>query len=97
MASYRKKGIVVEAVQYDGSRESLLEVNHLMGRHPHGAANAHIHPRVIFIDTPEGTMKAEAGDWIIQGIAGEFYPCKPSVFEATYELVPLSGEAEEKE
>lgn len=40
-----------------------------------------------YIETPEGRMKANPGDWIIKGIKGEFYPCKPDIFEATYEAV----------
>ena len=39
------------------------------------------------IPTLEGTMRADVGDWIIKGVAGEFYPCKPAVFEATYQRV----------
>lgn len=39
------------------------------------------------VDTLEGTMRAEAGDWIIRGVQGEFYPCKPDIFAATYEEV----------
>lgn len=39
------------------------------------------------IDTLEGTMHANDGDWIIKGVNGEFYPCKPDIFEKTYELV----------
>jgi hypothetical protein len=39
----------------------------------------------MLIDTPEGTMRAERGDWIIRGIQGEIYPCKPDIFEASYE------------
>lgn len=39
------------------------------------------------IDTPEGRMRADLGDWIIKGIKSEFYPCKPEIFEATYEQV----------
>lgn len=39
----------------------------------------------ILITTLEGEMRAEVGDWIIQGVKGEFYPCKPDIFEATYE------------
>lgn len=39
------------------------------------------------IETLEGNMKASPGDWIIKGIKGEIYPCKPDIFEATYELV----------
>jgi len=41
----------------------------------------------IFIDTLEGKMKASPGDWIITGVHGEKYPCKPDVFELTYEAV----------
>lgn len=41
----------------------------------------------VFIDTLEGTMKADKGDWIIKGVKGELYPCKPDVFEMTYEKV----------
>lgn len=41
----------------------------------------------IFIDTLEGTMRAEIGDWIIRGVQGEFYPCKPDIFAQTYDEV----------
>lgn len=41
----------------------------------------------ILINTLEGQMKAIPGDWIIKGVKGEFYPCKPDIFEATYDLV----------
>jgi hypothetical protein len=50
------------------------------------------HPKRVVghvdIKTLEGTMRAEVGDWIIRGVKGEFYPCKPDIFEATYEPVP---------
>jgi len=41
----------------------------------------------VLIETLEGTMKADKGDWIIRGVKGELYPCKPDVFEMTYEKV----------
>ena len=41
----------------------------------------------VFIETLEGTMKADKGDWIIKGVKGELYPCKPDVFEMTYKKV----------
>jgi hypothetical protein len=44
-------------------------------------------PARIEIPTPEGTMTASPGDWIIRGVKGEFYPCKPDIFAATYEAV----------
>lgn len=46
----------------------------------------------IFIRTLEGVMRAEVGDWIIKGVAGEFYPCKPDIFAATYEPVATEYE-----
>ena len=45
----------------------------------------------IAIKTLEGTMEASPGDWIIKGVKGEFYPCKPDIFAATYELVESEG------
>ena len=41
----------------------------------------------LFVRTLEGNMKAEVGDWIIKGINGELYPCKPDIFDKTYEKV----------
>ena len=41
----------------------------------------------LIIDTPEGSLRASPGDWIITGVKGEKYPCKPDIFEATYEEV----------
>ncbi|MBS6685221.1 hypothetical protein [Thomasclavelia spiroformis] len=43
--------------------------------------------RTVYIDTLEGRMKAEKGDWIITGINGEQYPCKPDIFEKTYDII----------
>ena len=48
--------------------------------------------RVIYIRTLEGVMKAEPGDWIIKGIHGEFYPCKPSIFAESYQEVNRDGD-----
>lgn len=42
-------------------------------------------PEGIYIATLEGEMRADPGDWIIKGVHGEFYPCKPNIFDATYE------------
>ena len=43
---------------------------------------------VVEIETLEGVMQGRYGDWIIKGVQGEFYPCKPDIFHATYELAP---------
>jgi hypothetical protein len=80
---FRKKPIVIQAVQ--------LTASAFEGPHPN---DEHI-PRVVydpqqrcaFIDTLEGRMRADIGDWIILGVKGELYPCKPDVFEASYDPV----------
>jgi hypothetical protein len=48
-------------------------------------AEAHIGPDAVVIDTLEGSMRGDLGDYIIRGVQGEFYPCKPDIFVATYE------------
>jgi hypothetical protein len=75
---YRKRPIVIEAVQYDGSFPldflgDTEQVPMVDGR--------------FTIETLEGTMTASVGDWIIRGVQGELYPCKPDIFEETYEPV----------
>lgn len=77
MAKYRKKPVVIEAVQFNG--KNYMEILFFVGKLKTGGG--------IRIETLEGTMEASAGDWIIKGVKGEFYPCKPDIFEATYELV----------
>lgn len=80
---YRKKPVVIEAVQYTGN--NALEVIRFMGG-PSG--NLELHDTDLpAIHTLEGDMTASVGDWIIKGVKGEFYPCKPDIFAATYEAV----------
>ena len=83
---YRKKPVVIEAVQWLG-KKSYDEV----GMFLHGACALFHNPLdeggFITIETLEGTMTANYGDWIIKGVKGEFYPCKPDIFAATYEPV----------
>jgi hypothetical protein len=71
MARYLKKSIVVEAVQWfkDGDHSAVIAV-------PGGTTG--------YIDTPEGRLNVEPGDWIITGVAGENYPCKPDIFKQLY-------------
>ena len=84
MPKFRKKPVVIEAMQY--TPESCLaihewmEIEHFSG----GAGNP---CEWMAIETLEGTMEAHVGDWIIKGVKGEFYPCKPDIFAATYEPV----------
>lgn len=80
----RKKPVVVDAMRYTG--DNFLDVmkwaEGLAG--PKGWS---VSSRQLTIDTLEGSMCADVGDWIICGVKQEFYPCKPDVFERTYELV----------
>lgn len=83
MAKYRKKPVVVEAWQWDGHSTLSERPNWLA----HKVAADHFEG-TLRIATLEGTMVASTGDWIIKGVKGEIYPCKPDIFEATYDLVP---------
>lgn len=79
---YRKKPIVIEAIQFNGKNTS--EVCNFVGEQNMVIASTLPH---ITIVTLEGNMKAQPNDWIIRGVNGEFYPCKPDIFEKTYEVV----------
>ena len=83
MRKFRKKPVVIEAVQV---KDSTFEAPHPNEEHVRGVTYDPIKRRV-YIKTLEGTMTASLGDWIIRGVAGEFYPCKPDIFAATYEEV----------
>ena len=84
MAFYRKKPVVVEAVQF--TEDSLDELTKFCGFNIGDVENP-LYRRGIVIETLEGNMLASKGDWIIRGVNGEFYPCKPDIFEKTYEEV----------
>ena len=80
---YRKKPVVVEAVQWTGNNVEEISVftdAFCDWRYENDVKR-------LFIETLEGTMKATPGDWIIRGVNGEYYPCKPDIFEKTYEIL----------
>jgi hypothetical protein len=81
MAKYRKRPIVVDAVQWIGSMAPVIDlVGHDLPTYgPSGQLSS------LRIATLEGDHECQIGDWIIKGIQGEFYPCKPDIFAATYE------------
>jgi hypothetical protein len=86
MNKYRKKPVVIEAIIYMGPfsvDEMLEEWGESFAKSISNTENG------LFIYTAEGVMKAVIGDWIIKDVKGEIYPCKPDIFEQTYELVPL--------
>lgn len=99
MAKYRKKPVVIEAIRWwqngdhpeDGDRGEGQVVRYFRGPEVSGTVPCK-HCLVIFhrhgwIDTLEGGHIVCPGDWIIRGVKGEFYPCKPDIFDATYEPV----------
>lgn len=87
---YRKKPVVIEAFKYDGDfvgrsgdlyvPEWALEALDVGALQYEGQGD-------LYVNTLEGKMLVTPGDYIIQGIQGEIYPCKPDIFEATYDLV----------
>lgn len=96
MPTFRKKPVVIEAVQIskrmdilspdwwaDAIRENRV-VTHGFGKFTRDEPWAEIH-------TLEGVMRADKGDWIIRGVKGEIYPCKPDIFAATYEAADGVG------
>ena len=89
---WRKKPVVIEAIQHDGTHDRTQQIIEWMN-----ASNPRFDPNdsatwtvsgyygTLTIKTLEGEMTASKGDWIIRGVKGEFYPCKPDIFAATYE------------
>lgn len=98
MPKYRKKPVMVEAVQFlgtgrppeiDGPEPAWYEAARTMDRGERGAIT--YHAGTLRICTLEGEMVAQPGDWIIQGVAGEIYPCNDAIFQATYQRVDGAG------
>ena len=77
---YRKKPCIVEAVRYDG--HNIEEIQLWSNRH-----FIQYQDGKLGIQTLEGIMEAKVGDYIIKGVAGEFYPCRPTIFLYTYEEI----------
>ncbi|KQQ22545.1 hypothetical protein ASF48_05005 [Rathayibacter sp. Leaf299] len=88
-AKYRKKPVVIDAMQHDGTEESARAVlawaDPLTLGSTLAARKKGTDDWTVVIETLEGAMAADSGDWIIRGVQGEFYPCKPDIFAATYE------------
>ena len=79
MAKYKKKPVVIEAIRFTGS--NYKEIREFIEK------NTLCSDLSIVIPTLEGDMVAQKGDYIIKGVHGEFYPCKPDIFNETYEVV----------
>jgi hypothetical protein len=92
---FRKKPVVIDAVRWSG--DNLREVIEFTGLHPSARLwsweeyEAVVAREGLKIFTLEGAMLASIGDWIIKGVAGEFYPCKSDIFVRTYEAVDYAA------
>lgn len=104
---YRKKPVVIQAVQFT---EAMRDANLFdgkplpegmkRGRAEYPPGRRQVYSSYFYIETLEGRMEVSVGDWIITGVKGEHYPCKPDIFAATYEDVAareLDVEAERRE
>lgn len=88
MAKYRKRPVVVEAMQFVGDSDSYNKIREFAKGKIDLWEGRPINPKsLIMVRTLEGNMIASCGDYIIKGVNGEFYPCKPNIFEKTYEIV----------
>jgi len=82
---FRKKPVVIEAMQFTGLDSYLAIFDWMKASGSTVADEVRYETPLMLIPTLEGLMAASPGDWVIKGVQGEFYPCKPDVFEATYE------------
>lgn len=80
---YRKKPVVIEAVRWTGKFDENISL-FVFG---HAEIRGLCEPYRLIVHTLEGDMEATVGDYIIRGVNGEIYPCKPDIFEKTYEAV----------
>ena len=91
MPKFRKRPVVIEAIQWTGN--NLREIIDFTGLHESAKKwTWEEYEEVVRIEglkifTLEGSLMASIGDWIIKGVVGEIYPCKPDIFEKTYEPV----------
>ena len=81
MSEYRKKPVVIEAFKYNIDPRPDWFMDRVTNN------TIITYPLFCEIETLEGRMIGKEGDWIIKGVKGEIYPCKPDIFEATYEKI----------
>jgi hypothetical protein len=85
---YRKKPVIIEAIQWDGTHGGADAIASAFGV---DAKRLEFGNGVLDVVTLEGSLSASPGDWIIRGIKGELYPCKPDIFAATYAPAPTTA------
>jgi len=87
MPKFRTKPVIKEAMRYTNEGNNFFEICEFVKEGMRAIAKDSFNNDAITIKTLEGDMLALVGDWIIKGVRGEFYPCKPDIFEKTYEPV----------
>ena len=91
---FRKKPVVIEAIRFVEDGSNWRECCAFIGADTHYDDDLEA-PDFLYIETLEGMMEVSLGDWIIRGVQGEFYPCKPDIFEATYEQAAADASGED--
>ena len=84
---FRKKPVIIDAIQFIDDPETLINIQELMNNSDLIIDYADKNNPKLKITTLEGVMEASLGDYIIRGVKGEFYPCKPDIFFLTYEPI----------
>jgi len=89
MEKYRKKPVVIEAIQRNGADGNAMDlITWSAGSQtPIDCGDNDQGESQLYVKTLEGKLWITEGDWVIKGVQGEFYPCKSDIFEATYEVV----------
>ena len=85
MTKFRKRSVIIDAIQF--TDETKDQVYNFVTCNKSASFDSDTNNPVFLIQTLEGIMTANLGDWIIKDVAGEYYPCKPDIFEQTYEMV----------
>ena len=89
MPKFRKKPVEIEAIQFTGGAENRTDVLNFTGMEAQNAKSIYWRANdgdgELVIRTLEGDLIGAVGDWIIRGVKGEVYPCKPDIFEITYD------------
>lgn len=89
---FRKKPIEIEAVQFDGTEDGMWNIADKLDIYQDAISFLDLKDKMV-CHTLEGDMVADKGDWIIKGVKGEIYPCKPDIFEMTYDKVENNEDA----
>ena len=83
---FRKKPVIIDAIKFEDATNCLIELSGEFGLNPVRVDYA-VNPPQLVIETLEGEMRGNVGDWIIKGVNNEFYPCKPDIFAKTYDSI----------